>query len=382
VLFVAAMRPTIDRHALAASACALTLLACDPSPVTDDASMHDAAVAPDAPMDDAAIVLGPTDVHWERVSLDEAMPNVWGWSAASLGDGRTVVLGGAIGASAGTVLDRVLVLEPAADASLAITALDRPALAPAPRWCTCASFDAARGRVLFAGGRNESALEGLVGSTWELDPSDGSFRELTETPTPPGVIGCALAHATARRATYWFGGASATVVSGTTYRLDEGATTWVELDATGPTPRYDAHFEPLDDRRLLLFGGSYGARGAAFYSDVWIFDTETESWTEVMIDGATPPGRRTPWVRLTEDGRGFYAGFGYDGSMQPLGDLHHLDLERAQWTEIAVPEPIPAARGFSPAVEGPPGTIGLLLPGLGRNATVRDAFLLRTNDAR
>ncbi len=375
------MPSTIDRHALAASACALTLLACDPTPATDDASMHDASVATDAPMDDAAIVLGPADVHWESVSLDEAMPNVWGWSAASLGDGRTVVLGGAIGPSAFSVLDRVLVLAPETAGSLLITALERPLVAPAPRWCTCATFDAARGRVLFAGGRNESALEGRVGATWEPDPTDGSFRELTDTPTPPGVIGCALAHSAQRRATYWFGGASSTVVSGTMYRLDEDGTSWVELAATGPTPRYDAHLEALDERRLLLFGGSYGARGAAFYSDVWIFDTESETWSEVEVDGATPPGRRTPWLRITDDRSGFYAGFGYDGAMLPLGDLHHFDLGDATWTEISVPEPIPAARGFSPAVEGPAGSIGLLLPGLGRSVTVRDAFVLRANGA-
>ena len=373
--------PPMSNHPTTGFAIALALAGCGSPATTDDASVTDAPLTTDAPTaEDAALARGPTDVHWESVALDDAMPDVWGWSAAGLPDGRTALLGGAIGASAGAALSRVLVLAPSADGTLVTEPLARPELAPSPRWCTCATFDAARDRVLFAGGRNASALGGIAGATWELDVSSGAFRELTETPTPPGVIGCALAYSAERRATYWFGGASESVVSGSIHRLDADGSAWVELPATGPTPRYDPHFEALDGRWLLLFGGSYGARGAAFYSDVWVFDTQTETWSEIEVDGATPPGRRAPWVRFSESRTGFYAGFGYDGSMRPLGDLHYFDLDAAVWSEIAVPEPIPAARGVSPAVEGPAGSIGLLLPGLGGGATVRDAFVLRTNE--
>jgi N-acetylneuraminic acid mutarotase len=101
------------------------------------------------------------------------------------------------------------------------------------------------------------------------------------------VIGYALAYAARRRATYCFGGASTSVVSGRTYLLDADGTTWVELDAMGPTPRYDAQLEALDERRLLLFGGSWGSRLAAFYADVWVFDSETETWTAIPVEGTT-----------------------------------------------------------------------------------------------
>jgi hypothetical protein len=361
-------------RALPLSLVSLLALACDPASVPDDASAPDASIAPDA------FSVGVAEVHWEPVPLDDAMPALWGWSAAPLGDGRTVILGGAVGAFATETLGEALVIEPGAGSTLSVRTIARPSVAPSGRWCTCATFDAARGRVLFAGGRNEGASGGIAGSTWELDPTEGSFRELVDAPTPPGVIGCALAYSAQRRATYWFGGASASVVSGRTFRLDADGTSWIELDATGPTPRYDAHFEALDDRRLLLFGGSYGSRGAAFYADVWIFDSETETWTEIPVEGATPPGRRTPWVRLTPGGGGFYAGFGYDGAMLPLGDLHHFDLERAAWTEVTGLDPMPGARGFAPAVEGPAGSIGILLPGLGDGVVVRDAYVLRPND--
>jgi hypothetical protein len=359
------------RAPLSASLLSISLGLCACDPVVDpslDASVAADAAASDAPAPD------PGAVRWEAVDLPEAFPGGWGWSSAELDDGRTLVLGGAIGVDADAVLDRVLVIEPGE--TLAVRELAVSGDGPAPRWCACATYDAARGRVLFAGGRNLDALGGIAGTTWELDPETGGYRELAATPTPAGVIGCALAHAPARRATYWFGGASSATISGAMYRLHADGDTWVEVEAPGPTPRYDAELVALDERRLLLFGGSYGSSGAAFYSDVWIFDTETESWSEVEVGGASPPGRRTPWLRLDDDGSGLYAGFGYDGRGAPLGDLHHFDLESASWLEIAVPEPVPAARGFSRAARGPEGSIGLLLPGLGRGAVVRDAYVL------
>ncbi len=343
----------------------------------DAAQASDASVTSDAPVAPDAGGASPTAVHWEPIELGEAMANVWGWSPVALPDGRALVLGGAIGADATGVSEEVLVLAPAA--SVDVSLLPTSGAPPAPRWCGCATWDDTRQRVIAAGGRNLDALGGIAGNTWELDPATGAWHELASTPTPAGVIGCALAHSSTRRATYWFGGASRSVVSDRMYRLDAEGTTWVELDAMGPTQRYDAHLEPIGDgAQLLLFAGSYGSEGAAFYSDVWLFDTETESWSEITVEGATPPGRRTPWVRAVEaEGAllGFYAGFGYDGAAQPLGDLHYFDAATAAWTEIAL-DPAPRARGFAAAVPGPSGSLGMLLPGLGDARTVRDAFVL------
>jgi hypothetical protein len=74
-----------------------------------------------------------------------------------------LVLGGAIRADADGVSSEVLAIDAATVAE--VTTLPTSGAAPAPRWCGCATYDSARARVLFAGGRNLGAFEGIVGAT-------------------------------------------------------------------------------------------------------------------------------------------------------------------------------------------------------------------------
>lgn len=346
---------------------ALALAGCEAAPTALDAPLD--AGTPDAPAP-----FDPRRAHWEaRVVPAEALP-LWGHAAAVLPDGTSLVFGGAIG-DASSASDDALIVD-ASSSGLTVTALPSPTPRPVDRWCGCAAYDGARERVIVAGGRNLGALGGLPGDTWLVDPSSGDVAELPASGAPASVIGCALAYSASRRATYWFGGASAGGVSQAMWRLDEDAGTWAAVAATGPTPRYDAHLEAIDDgRTLLLFAGSYGSSGAAFYSDVWRFDTASETWSEVVVEGDMPPGRRTPWVRLANGERGFYAGFGYDGSMSALGDLFYFDLETRTWTAVPL-DPAPPARGFSPALAAP-GAAGLLYMGLSSaTSAIADAWVL------
>jgi hypothetical protein len=339
--------------------------ACDGAPGPLDAPAD--AGTPDAPAP-----FDPLRVHWEEREVPADALALWGHAAALLPDGTSLVFGGAIG-DGSAASDDALIVD--ASSGLTVTTLPAPTPRPVERWCGCATYDGARERVIVAGGRNGAALEGVPSDTWLLDPGTGDVTELTGAGAPASVIGCALAYSEARRATYWFGGASGRGVSQATWRLDETAGTWAMVAGTGPTPRYDAHLEAIDGgRTLLLFAGSYGSAGAAFYSDVWRFDTETETWSEVVVEGDVPPGRRAPWVRLANGERGFYAGFGYDGMMRPLGDLFYFDLASATWTPVPL-DPLPTARGFSPALSAG-GAVGLLYMGLGSSSAVGDAWVL------
>ena len=345
---------------------ALLLVACDTTPVAVDAPV-------DAGLPDAPAPFDPLAVHWEARTVPALANPIWGHAAATLPDGRALVFGGAIG-DGSAASDEALLVD-ASGGDIVLTPI--AGTGPSERWCGCATYDGARDRVLIAGGRNGANLGGIPGDTWTLDVASGTYAELAGASTPSSVIGCALAYSETARATYWFGGASATGVSAVMHRLDADGTAWVALPATGPTPRYDAHLEAIDGgRALLLFAGSYGSAGAAFYSDVWRFDVATETWTEVTVEGSTPPGRRAPWVRMANGERGFYAGFGYDGAMAPLGDLHYFDLTTASWIPVAPAGEVPPARGFSPALEGPEGSVGILFMGLSSSSGIADAYVL------
>jgi hypothetical protein len=157
--------------------------------------------------------------------------------------------------------------------------------------------------------------------------------------------------------------------------------------ATGPRARYDHALRAIDGgRALVLFGGARSATGASnFFSDLWRFDTVTEQWAQVLIEGASPPGRRTPWMVPGADGSHLIMGLGVHGlqTSETFGDLWRLDLARSQWTELtaeAVPvdggEP-PPPRGFTQGLPGPRGSLGLMLGGYDGSGPVDDAWVLR-----
>ena len=342
----------------------------------------DAGVAPDAArtIDAASTVdAGPYDpatVTWSMVEPPGDGPlRVWGFLVADLGDGRAVVFGGTTASAVGGVtLDGTWLYDMRGETPV-VRAIE--ASGPAGRYCGCAAYDPERDVVVMTGGRDVVLPLSIPPETWELSLATESWTQIDVPETPGGVVGCSLAYAREPAAMHLFGGGGEMGYSDVTYRYDPAAPAWVPLDATGPTARYDAIFVPMHDgHRLLLFAGSFGAMGAAFYSDVWIFDAREESWSELAIEGEPPPGRRTPWTAWAPGGRGLYVANGYDGAMQPIGDFHYLDLEERRW--VALPsEGAPSARGFSQGLPGPDGTLGAMLGGYDGDAPVPELWLLR-----
>lgn len=318
----------------------------------------------------------PAAVEWVMHEPPAEGPlRVWGFLVADLGDGRAVLFGGTTADTVtGTTLDGTWLYDMRGDAPVA-TRID--ASGPEPRYCGCAAYDPDRDVVVMVGGRNLTSPLSIPPATWELDLSTETWARADVPETPSGVIGCSLAYAREAGAMFLFGGAGAEGYRDTTWRLDAEAPAWEPLDATGPTGRYDAAWLPMDDgRRLLLFAGSAAAMGSAFYSDVWVFDAVDRTWSELAIEGATPPGRRTPWTAWEPGERGLYVANGYDGDMEPIGDFWHLDLEGGRWTELST-DGMPGPRGFSPRLPGPPGALGVMFGGYDGSAPTPELWTLR-----
>lgn len=335
---------------------------------TEDAAAPDSGATP--PADPRAVRFAAID------SPAEGPLQVWGYAVARIDDARAVVFGGTnASGAAGTTLDGTWLFD-AATTPPVMTRID--ASGPAPRYCGCAAWDPVRERVVMMGGRDLTAPLGVPPETWELDLETARWTRI-DVDTPGSVIGCALAYASEPGAMYLFGGAGAGGPSARTYRWDPSAPAWIELAAEGPSARYDAIFTALPGgRRLLVHAGSYGAMGAAFFSDVWIFDAVDESYREIAAEGAAPEGRRTPWLVVdVVDGeaRGFWAAMGYDGRMLPLGDAWYFDFEARTWTPLPL-EPLPEARGFAPALPGGPSALGTMLGGFGASTAMRDVWQL------
>jgi hypothetical protein len=301
---------------------------------------------------------------------------LWGFLVADLGDGRAVVFGGTNAGSSGTTFDRTFLYDMNSDP---ITATEIEASGPEPRYCGCMVYDAKRNVVVMTGGRNLTTPLSVPPETWELDLTGSRWSQVEVPETPQGVIGCVLAYSRHADTTYLFGGAGPEGYGEAIYAYDPAAPAWNLLSARGPSGRYDPIFEPMGDgRELLLFAGSFGAEGSAFYSDLWKFDTDAETWTEIIPreDGpAAPIGRRTPWMRFSEGERGIYVANGYDGRPGPIGDFWYFDFEQLTWSAFAL-EGGPTERGFSLALPGPAGSYGIMFGGYDGRAPTPELWKL------
>jgi len=98
-----------------------------------------------------------------------------------------------------------------------------------------------------------------------------------------------------------------------------------------------------------MHAGSYGADGVAFFSDVWLFDPMSESWSESVPTTGEGQPRRTPWLVRDPDSGGFLVGFGNTGldPSDALADLAHYDLTTGEWSDVTPPSG-PGPHGFTP----------------------------------
>ena len=298
----------------------------------------------------------------------------WGYQVAALDAQSAIVLGGTdASAFGGTVFEDAWRVRVSEDGSVSATRID--ASGPAPRYCGCMAWDPTRARLVVYGGRDLSAPT-RAPETWELDVEGARWRLVEGATEPPGTVGCAMAYLPSTEQVYLFGGGGTGGFDDSTFRYDAAAGAWVELDAPGPLARYDGYLFPSrDGAALLLFGGSYGARGAAFYADLWRFDPIAETWSELALpDG--PRGRRTPWIVHDPARDGLYIGFGFDGEMEAIGDLWHLDLDARAWRSIEIAADGPVARGFALALPGGAGALGLVLGGNGGTRALVDGWRL------
>ena len=356
-------------RSMALSITMLGLAACDGAVAPPDAGA-------DGATEDGGSDAGsfdPTTSRFEPVVTEGEGPwGLWGYMVVSLDADRAILVGGTdAGALGGTVFDAAWDVT-IGDGTVSATALETSG--PAPRYCACAGYDPMRDVVVVFGGRDLSGPS-LAAETWELALATRTWTQIEAVTQPPGTIGCAMAWAPDAEAMFLFGGGGAGGFSADTFRYDAGA--WTALDAAGPLARYDAVMVPsAEGDALLLFGGSYGATGAVFYADLWRFDPAAITWTEIELPEG-PGGRRIPWIVRDPERDGLYVGFGYDGAMQPYGDLWYLDLARRTWTEIDLGDEGPYWRGFAPALPGGASSLGTVIGGYGSIQPTTDAWQLR-----
>lgn len=313
---------------------------------------------------------------FEAVEIDAALASRWGYGVASLGDGRSLVFGGTTTDDfGGEVKGDTFVVDGSVLPPL-VTPLETSG-GPGPRYCGCTAFDASRNQVLVVAGRD---LGAGFEETWLLDLDTNTWSEYPGFSHPEVSIGCALVYSPSEDFYMLYSGGGPASLTGETWHLSGEVDNWLLIDPElNPPERFDSAMFIIEDGEAALMVGGRNPFEDESYADLWRYDLRTWRWSEVQVNGATPPGRRVPWARLTPDEKHLYMGFGSFGLERGnvLNDLWRFDFENAEWNEINV-ETAPAGRGFSKMIPmSAESAVGLLLTGYDGGEKREDTYVLR-----
>ena len=131
---------------------------------------------------------------------------------------------------------------------------------------------------------------------------------------------------------------------------------WARLDPTTAPPPRGRHDLVFDSSRkqMLMFGGRFRPEGQnsgayTLYNDLWSFDVNTDTWTEIFATGDIPSGRtNSAMVYDAESDKVLLFGGSVSTSgltFSPLADTYTYDPEKKHWTKIPT-DIAPEARLF------------------------------------
>ena len=185
----------------------------------------------------------------------------------------------------------------------------------------------------------------LARSRQRMSTLSASWTRLSSLPDAPCARSSHRLSALGGKA-YLMGGETTarTSIDSTIHCLDPSAGTWRNiLPAHAPPPRV-AHAQAAVDGKLIIFGGRSGVEmGENELGDLWIFEPDAETWTEVVPAGGASPSARS-FHAATSVGDTLYV-FGGCGAEGRLADLHAFSLETRRWTALPPPPDVTGRGG-------------------------------------
>jgi uncharacterized protein (TIGR03437 family) len=192
---------------------------------------------------------------------------------------------------------------------------------------------------------------GFLNDLWNFNLNTKAWTRLEPSGTPPAArLGHTLLTDAKRNRLILFGGQARGFFSDV-WAYNIATNNWQRLaaDTAGPSNRY-GHSAVLDSNtdRMII---SHGFTNSGRFDDTWAFDLNTNRWTNITPSGTKPLRRCLHHAVLDPATRQMflYGGCASGFGPCPLGDLWSFNLNTNTWTEVT-PSSRPAARqhyGFS-----------------------------------
>lgn len=204
------------------------------------------------------------------------------------------------------------------------------------RWGHQAVFDEAGERLLTFAGNDGSEGFAMTSGVWSYDLSTDRWTQVNASGGPDPREQASVALAPERREMFAFGGqvGNKTDVANDlwVYQLDEDR--WERLNPSGPVPEPRKGASMVWDGvqgRLLLYGGWNSADPR--FQDLWAYDVEENTWTEITT-GGEPPRRYRHGAAWDGVERAMYVFAGCCGRGGKFDDVWRYDAEEGSWSEV------------------------------------------------
>ena len=164
-----------------------------------------------------------------------------------------------------------------------------------------------------------------------------TWNQIIPTQNIPARANASMIYHTMEHALYVFGGQTSTGRENDLWKFDLNNNTWSEIIVEGEIPSIrhtpDAVFDEMNNQ-MLVFSG----QGNGLFNDVWSFNFNTQEWTELAPNGNVGGAPQQRYGTATVyDPIGFrlvtFGGFGNNGTARQ-DDTWSFDLLGNQWAEI------------------------------------------------
>ncbi|MEN8228908.1 MAG: kelch repeat-containing protein [Bacteroidota bacterium] len=136
----------------------------------------------------------------------------------------------------------------------------------------------------------------------------------------------------------WGGQPGDIVISNLTAVIPENHNDWNEISVVGdvkPAGRGYGEIAPLGDGKALLFGGNTARYDTHVDDLTWVYDTETDTWTDMAPSGAIPARGRHGMAYAGDDQAIVFGGQSDTSASGYFGDTWIYDLSDNAWTKKA-----------------------------------------------
>lgn len=218
---------------------------------------------------------------------------------------------------------------------------------PAARHDAALAFDAVNQRVLLFGGQSGATT---LNDTWAFDLASRTWQELTSAVRPPARYSMVAGiDAMQDRLLITAGEAQSGQLFNDVWAFDLNTNTWSEVRANGESPaaRYGAGggIHSYSDALYLTHGFTDEGR----FDDTWAFDLATNTWRNLTPAGELPLKRCLHAVAVTWDRLVLFGGCSSPSGPCPQGDGWQLDLSTNVWQPL--PGTGPSARQLATLTE-------------------------------